>query len=217
MKAAASVSHAQLTPKGPLLPPPEVAAELAERFQREHVVRLPGFLSPELLQRLQQQMEAAAFRDKLHKGIGQELRMEPSVGEHMIMFMLNMAPVLSFVSAINGQVVRGFHGRIYRMEPRPEHYDSWHDDLMEGRTCAISINVGEPYEGGALEMRLRSSEQLLWTLHNTGPGDAILFALRADLQHRITSVTGTRKKTAFAGWFSDRDDVFFPLKRRPTA
>jgi hypothetical protein len=47
---------------------------------------------------------------------------------------------------------------------------------------------------------------------NTGLGDAIVFRLSDDLQHRINEVRGAQPKTAFAGWF--RSDPALRTKLR---
>jgi hypothetical protein len=38
-------------------------------------------------------------------------------------------------------------------------------------------------------------------VNNTGFGDAILFRISKDLEHRVTEVVGEVAKTAYAGWF----------------
>jgi hypothetical protein len=50
-------------------------------------------------------------------------------------------------------------------------------------------------------MRPRGDERLLVEFANTTPGDATLFRISDSLVHRVTSLTGSQPKTAFAGWF----------------
>ena len=66
----------------------------------------------------------------------------------------------------------------------------------------MSVNLsGQPYGGGVFQLRRTADERLLGEVHNLGLGDAILFRLSPQLQHRVTDVTGEHPKTAFAGWF----------------
>jgi hypothetical protein len=96
---------------------------------------------------------------------------------------------------------------VYRMLPGPQHADSWHDDLKEGRMLAMSINLGdEGYVGGLLEIRDRASKHTLYRARNTGPGDALIFRLDPTLEHRVTGVEGNVPKTAYAGWFMPGPD-----------
>jgi len=180
-----AATHIQLNRSGLVLPQKEVLRELAHQFQREHHLVLRGFLPPELLERVRADIASGEFRDFVSKGVGADLRMEPSIGIQMIKFMMNLPSTLQFARALSGaEAIRGFSGRVYTMLPRPEHYDSWHDDLVDGRLLSITVNLGGAYEGGVLEMRSRKSEQVLWGVRNTGPGDATFFALGPDLQHR---------------------------------
>ena len=74
-----------------------------------------------------------------------------------LLLLVNDERMLDVVRSITGCGPIGhFDGRVYRLEPSSDHYDSWHDDLGDGRLVAMSINLGrQPYEGGALEIRDR--------------------------------------------------------------
>jgi len=77
----------------------------------------------------------------------------------------------------------------------------------------LSINLGpDHYEGGVLEMRDRPSGRILGAAPNPTPGDAVIFALDASLQHRVTRVT-SGVKTAFAGWFCGGPRTYFDVLR----
>ena len=68
-------------------------------------------------------------------------------------------------------------------------------------------------------MRKQGSKRLLVQIANTGLGDAMLFRISGNLEHRVTEVTGDQPKTAFAGWFQSGElDLASRLKngdRRP--
>jgi len=100
-----------------------------------------------------------------------------------------------------------FEGRVYRMIPGCDHYDSWHDDVSDGRMVGMSINLStEVYVGGIFQLRECKSKEILYQMANIGFGDGIIFRLAHHLVHRITNVEGTAPKTAFAGWFKSQPD-----------
>ena len=195
-----------------LAPSPQAVAEMRERFAREKHLFLPRFFSPALLERLRSELARARFAERVDEGIGEELCMETNLAAHMMAFLMNLPATLEWARQVSGHAgIRSFVGRVYTMQPVELQQLGWHDDTGGDRLVSITVNLGQPYQGGALQMRLKQSEQLLWELHNTGPGDAILFAIDRSLQHRVARVTGEVDKTAFAGWFTSVADEFSPF------
>lgn len=47
---------------------------------------------------------------------------------------------------------------------------------------------------------------ILTELENTGFGDAILFRVDKNLEHRVSELQGSAAKTALAGWFESEPD-----------
>jgi 2OG-Fe(II) oxygenase superfamily len=178
---------------------------LREQFGAHHWVRLPGVLAPSLLADVQARVARAEFTERVHPGVDPpsiDLCMAPNAASAMLELAFNDPAVLRAVEAIAGcgRIAR-FGGFIYRLSPRSGHHHNWHDDLVETRLVAMSVNLGPgTYEGGLLEFRDRASEAILDRVANTGPGDALLFRIDAALQHRATPVTAGLK-TAFAGWY----------------
>ena len=103
--------------------------------------------------------------------------MEVNAALAWLLLLVNDERMLEVVRLITGCGPIGhFDGRVYRMEPSTDHYDSWHDDLGEGRLVALSVNLGrEPYEGGALEVRDRRTGASA-EVRSARTGDALLFA-----------------------------------------
>jgi hypothetical protein len=78
----------------------------------------------------------------------------------------------------------------------------WHADLHAGHQVGMSVNLGaEPFDGGVFEIRRAGTTAPLDAIANVGAGDAILFSIADDLEHRVTPMRGAVAKTAFAGWF----------------
>jgi hypothetical protein len=91
---------------------------------------------------------------------------------------------------------------VYRLTPGV-HDDSWHDDLSGShRMIALSLNLSAAaYSGGTLQIRDRSSGEIVHEAANTGVGDAVLFRISPQLEHRVSRVDGAVARTAYAGWF----------------
>ena len=133
---------------------------------------------------------------------------EDNLTSHLLDFLSNDAKLFQIVQHITGCTAIGcFEGRVYRMIPGHGHYDSWHNDMVEQRMVAMSINLStEVYSGGVLQICEWPSRRILHEVANIGFGDSIIFRLSHHLKHRVTEVAGTVPKTAFAGWFKSQPD-----------
>jgi hypothetical protein len=195
---------------------PETAA-LRRHFEEHHWARLPGMLAPSLLEDVQARLERATFVERVHDAVSPpsiDLCMVPNAAAAMLELACNDAAIFRAIEAITGAGPVGrFGGFVYRLSPEYGHQHHWHNDLVEGRLVAMSVNLGPgPYEGGLLELRDRASERLLDRLVNLVPGDALIFRIDPALQHRATPVT-SGIKTAFAGWFFAGDSYADMLRR----
>jgi hypothetical protein len=195
----------QLTSRGAAVRSPTAdATALRAEFRDKACVRLESFIEPRLMARIQAQVAAATFADRAHGSISTELCMQPHACVGVLHFLVNDPAVFRLVEDLSGcRGLRTFIGRVYRLLADRGHYDSWHSDLLNDHHVGMSINLSaEPYEGGVFEIRRIGTETPLASLPNIGAGDAILFAIADDLEHRVTPMTGTAAKTAFAGWFT---------------
>ena len=194
----------------------EVLGALRDQFERRHYFVLPGLLETELLDLIQRQIDRGEFRERVHEHIdsNKELCLTESAAFGALLFLMNDEKLFQLIQDIT-QCARidCFEGRVYRVNPGDGHHDSWHNDIGEGRVVGMSLNLSrEVYSGGVLQIRNRESEALISEAANTGSGDAVVFRLSRDLQHRITEVEGSASKTAFAGWFRAQPNVSSSLK-----
>jgi hypothetical protein len=99
-----------------------------------------------------------------------------------------------------------FTGRLYKLTPQSDLSFGWHDDVIEGRTLAISVNLSpESYDGGELQIKdLRSGE--VHRVPNTGICDAVLFKIDPTFMHCVTTVNGSHPKIAMTGWYHSGGD-----------
>ncbi len=169
---------------------------------------LRSLLSPELLEEAQRKVGSAQWQngDDYTDGTGTVLTSRDTSGANVLHFLLNNAEVLKRVAAVTGcgEITEFRFGAIYRMLPKDGHQLSWHDDLndKENRQVGLSLNLSaEVFDGGAFQIREHLTKAAIAQVNNTGFGDALLFRVSRDLEHRVTAVAGAVPKTAFTGWF----------------
>jgi hypothetical protein len=188
---------------------PDDLAALTSTYRTHHWLRLPQLVAPNLLQRVKDSLRDEPFVPREHAGIGKELSTGAGGALAVLTFLLNDQRLFDLIGDITGcDDIQCFTGRIYRMDPDSEHYDSWHDDLTGHRRVAMSLNLAEEeHQGGVLQIRDRVSKEILQEVHNTTYGDAVIFKLAPELQHRVTAVVGGAPRMAFAGWFRSQPSI----------
>lgn len=181
---------------------PASVAEARNEFETTHVLKLPSFVDAALLAELQRHIETGTFRIREHKASGSEMCMDDNAAVWLMGFLVASADVLAAIEALTGAVgLKSLYGRVYRLEPGTEQQHHWHDDIAEDRRLGFSLNVSAGiFEGGALQLRERDTERVTATVFNTTPGDAVIFRLHSNVQHRVHPITGTVARTALAGW-----------------
>ena len=184
---------------------------LREQFASERVLRLPAFFGGDLLSTVTRRLRQARFKDRIAARVfppAVDLKLDDADLTGLLHFVMNDPAVIQFVADVSSTQPTGFVGSVYRIAPGMGHRDSWHSDVDGNRLVALTLNLSEePFDGGELEMRERGAQQPLWRLANTGPGDALLFAIAPHLEHCIRPMTGTAPKTALAGWFCRDADL----------
>jgi hypothetical protein len=179
-----------------------------KRFQCDGHMKLTGLLEPSLLAAVLNAIDRTNFDLRLHDGIGLEMCAPSGAVSGVLEFVLNDPDLFTAISQMTGCGPIGcFEGRVYRMVPGTEHYDSWHSDVGQNRLLALSINLGrEPFEGGVLQIRRAESPDILAEVENRTAGDAVLFQINPAFRHRVGLVAGQVPRTAYAGWFRSRPD-----------
>jgi len=175
------------------------------RFRERHWLRLPALLDEPLLERIERGLATTVFHETRHRAVtvdSGDLRVIGTAITEMLVLLCNDPVVLRAIDDITGcGTVTRFNGSIYRMVANSRHLQEWHDDLIDGRVVALSVNLGlSQYQGGELEIRDRDTRAAVAQVANTARGDGVLFNLDPSLEHRVTQVT-SGVKTAFAGWF----------------
>lgn len=178
---------------------------LRAAFAAQHWIKLHNVLDPNLLADVQARLAAATFVERTHPGVvppSVDLSMVPNTASGLLELVFNDDAVRGLVAEVSqcGPIAR-FGGFVYRLDARSGLEHHWHNDLVEGRLVAMSVNLGpDRYAGGTLQLRERATSRVIAEVANDVPGDALLFRIDARLQHRARPVTDG-VKTAFAGWF----------------
>jgi hypothetical protein len=189
-------------------------AELGSQFERSHVFRLPGLLDPNLMQIVSSRLESCIWITHDDGKIAREAVPESPTPGAVLNYAANTAGFLDVIRSVTRcHRITWFGGRIYRMAPATDHFDSWHSDIgstHQDRLVGMSINLGSsPYQGGTFRLRDEASGTVLCELPNTNPGDAIFFRISPALEHMVTALWGNEPKTAFAGWFHTGDKHYY--------
>lgn len=191
-------------------------SEAKRHFAEHHAVKLTSFLDDKLLARVVGMIHLDSFYTRDHGAFGSELCLrDDSPVPGLLWLLMNDERLFRVVEDITGcPRIACFDGRVYRVTASSEVDDGWHDDLVQDRLIALSLNLSPTtYEGGVLQIRDRGTQELLEEAPNTGLGDAVIFRLAPGLQHRITRVQGEHEKTAYAGWFKGSPDYRTILRR----
>lgn len=189
---------------------------LRAEFATSQVVLLRGLLDPHLVHFILGRLEQSEWRVKIHPGIAEEHIAMDKQALHLLHFLSNMRQFRLVIQEITrSEPLSLFYGRVYRMIPALGHYDRWHNDVTtENRVLGMSLNLSpRGYRGGLFQLRQSGPGRILAEIANTGLGDALLFKLSKNLEHRVGDIEGDEPKTAFAGWFKpDVPELFVQLK-----
>lgn len=183
---------------------------LRQEFAETGVITVKHFFPPQLYDKVCQALAQAQFERSTYRvdHLGQQ-----SLVDEMVTFdpwfdrltlLLNSADLIGALRSLTRIPDLGrYSGRIYKMLPHSAQQLEWHSDHNHGKRLAISVNVSpRAFEGGELEYRHILSQKTQ-RLHNTGPGDAVIFRIDGDHEHRVLPVSGTEPKCAVTGWYFD--------------
>lgn len=172
--------------------------EARQRYARDHFLALGGLLDPGLLTTVRAHVEEASFHAL--EACGTEQRLDNGRAFDLMEFLLNDRTVTAAIEDVTACGPIGcYQGRIYRMGS--EHVAEWHNDVVDTRLVALTINVSDaPYQGGGVAIREVGTGRIV-DVPAPAIGDGVIFRIGDDLTHRNAPIVGPVEKTAVAGWF----------------
>jgi hypothetical protein len=190
---------------------------LRAEFDERHAAVLRGFLDPKEREWIAARLEEASFHQHTIEATGKtELLMQPNAVSAFLLFKLSDPEVFDRVEALTGRGPIGyFRGRTYRMVPGKGHFSPWHNDAIQDRIAAFTINLSpQLYEGATLQIKDAEGDRLLAEIGDLEFGDAVLIEISRAYQHRNSPLQGTVPKTSYAGFFYPAGAHVSPLVRR---
>ncbi|HCF25102.1 MULTISPECIES: 2OG-Fe(II) oxygenase [unclassified Novosphingobium] len=190
----------------------EIVADPADwrsGFDAVPAMALEEALSPDLLDLLMRQAAGASYIDDDVRYIGTRQIESPQRVSGMISLMLGHRDLFDWLEQATGcGPIKALAGRIAQTRANDQDELVWHDDNdSPDRLLGVVINLSDqPYEGGLFELRRKGEIEPLFSYQHRSPGSITLFAVRRDLEHRVSPVTSGGPRRVFAGWMMSRPE-----------
>jgi len=187
--------------------------QLHDEYAIRHCVVLRELLEPKILAYLQGHINISHMVTKSELDGDSEFgkvlflpESEPAL--FIFRLLLNNRRFFALLEGItNCSVIGNFFGRIHTSIQGTQHQIEWHGDNADTRLLGLTIDLGtEDYTGGVFQLRRRSTGEILCEVPRMRAGDAFVFGIAPDLQHRLTVVEGGGPRTVGVGWFRSQPD-----------
>jgi hypothetical protein len=192
---------------------------LLTEFATRNFIVLPNFLPDDLVTTVRKSLATSQWNERVDGKIAVEETLQPSLEFAELLLLMHDPLLLEFASSLvdGNPMLQSFDGRIYRMQGSKGHFDSWHTDVDENRSIALSVNLSaQKYEGGELQLRRRAnSDGDTISIPSPGPGAALLFRVSPFLEHRVTPIADNGARVVLAGWFGSAPGVFGNVPEGP--
>jgi hypothetical protein len=182
--------------------------QLRSEFARKSCVRLPQLIEPSLFKHLMRKVTAARLVTKFEHDEDEafgKILFAPSSEPALFVFhlLLNNRDLFQVVQKITGCLPIGnFVGRIHSSICGADHHIGWHGDNADNRILGLTIDLSNSaYEGGVFELRRKDSPEIICSIPRQLPGDAFVFLISPQLQHRLTLIESGGPRTVGVGWF----------------
>ena len=103
--------------------------------------------------------------------------------------------------------IGNFFGRLHSSVPGGNHHIAWHGDNTDHRLLGLTIDLSiSDYDGGLFQLRQKDSKEIICEVARKQAGDAFIFRISPDLQHRLTVIERDGPRTVGVGWFRAQPD-----------
>ena len=187
---------------------------MRDEFAERRCVVLSELLEPKLLEYLQRHVDVSRMVTKSELDGATEFgkvlflpEREPAL--FIFRLLLNNRRLFDLIETItNCSAIGNFFGRIHTSAAGANHQIEWHGDNSDSRLLGLTIDLGvDEYEGGVFQLRKLTTRKIICEVPRMRAGDAFIFAIAPDLQHRLTMVEEGGPRTAGVGWFRSRPDL----------
>ena len=184
-------------------------ASYRDKFQKTPAFIFDGVFAPSLLDTLMARAAAGTFVDDDVKNIGtREIEAPQRVGK-AISLLLGQPALPNWLQLATGmEPLRAVMGRLVQTRANDRDALQWHDDMGDKkRQIAIVINLSsQAFDGGLFEMRHVGEQSPILSFHHHAPGTMMLFAVRPDLEHRVTPIISGGPRRVYTGWFLNESE-----------
>ena len=188
------------------------------QFAAESALRFDDMIAPDLLDRLMTSAAAASFVENPVEGLGlREIEAAQRVGAS-IGLILGRHAWLDWLEQATGLTpLRAVAGRLVQTRANGTDGLTWHDDMEQPhRQLGLVVNLSDrAFDGGMFEMRRTGIDPPFHMVKHDRPGSILVFAVKPELEHRVTPVTLGGPRRVFAGWVLTQPEFASdPLARR---
>lgn len=190
-----------------------------EAFGRCPALLFENVIAPDLLEKLMRMGSAANFVPDVVDKVGtREIEEAQALGK-LLGIVLARAALWEWLEQATGAVpIGGAAGKVAQTRPETLNSLDWHDDRhTPGRQLGVVIHLSDAaYGGGDFELRRAGSHETLARFTDCNAGTMAIFAVRGDLEHRVTALTSGGPRRVFAGWFlTEPEHPNHGVKARP--
>jgi 2OG-Fe(II) oxygenase superfamily len=179
------------------------------QFDQDFALRISGAFAPDYLAKLVERAAGARFIEDQVEGIGSRAIEAPQRIGAAISLMLHNQQLLRWIEQATGVgPVRAFAGRLAETRANGNDALAWHDDREDlTRLLAVVINLSDrPFSGGHFELRRKQAQHPHLIFDHDQPGSMLIFAVRPELEHRVTPLLAGGPRRVFAGWYLSRPE-----------
>jgi hypothetical protein len=173
-------------------------------FDQTPALLLEDVIAPDLLARMMRMAAAANYLPDVIERVGRrEIEANQTLGK-LLNIVLARDSLRAWLEQATGRTpIGGISGRIGQTRPGTGEALDWHDDTNDARRrLAVVIHLSEQvYDGGVFELRRVGTTEPMVRFTDCRPGSMALFAVRADLEHRVTPLVSGGPRRVFAGWY----------------
>jgi hypothetical protein len=182
-------------------------AEAVSMSETQQIAKVHDFISPKWADELSKQADLMTFGYTVHSKVDlYDYAITTGPVVPMLEDLLNQPCVLRKVEEWCGLKPRRlsrFVGRLYMLGEECGTED-WHSDCLEpyARLLGFSLDLSpKPYAGGELTLRNKKDKSPCGRAKAEHRGEALLFRIDPNLQHRVLPIEGGDPRIAFVGWF----------------